>query len=515
MPAPRRTGPSSALARGGVFERAPPARLERLQAGNEPGTRFEHLAGRRGIAHAERVLEAKLQPVHAEPGGEVVHQCLVGDGGLRHAEAAKRAGRRSVGVDGPAPRRDSGHGIGAGGMDRHAACHGRPPGGIGASIEGGVERDRLQLAVTVAAETRLDRRGMALGARHHALRPLVDAGDRRAGEPGGERCERLDRDVELATEAAAAGARHDPHLRRREAKDLGCHVPVHDRRLRRDPELDTVAHATCPAGLGLDIGVLDEGGLEAAFSRHGRARERRFGIAALDPALDQAVILHILVDQGCVRLKGSVQAAHRRRRLVADRQVLVPHRDDRLARAHQRHHGVAPVTHDFLGQHRLVAQVGIDADAVGGHVGGGEHARHAGPRAGCRRDVAEHDPRRLMRRPDDPEPECVRRHGVGAVALGTGELGHAVELGKPGADGRAGRGRGQGLRGIARRVEHRGYDLAIAGAAAEDAAEAIHDLRRAGARAGAQQPRSRRPACPACRRRIAQHHGARRPAAGD
>ena len=56
-------------------------------------------------------------------------------------------------------------------------------------------------------------------------------------------------------------------------------------------------HATCPAGLGLDIGVLDEGGLEAAFSRHGRARERRFGIAALDPALDQAVILHIVVDQ--------------------------------------------------------------------------------------------------------------------------------------------------------------------------------------------------------------------------
>ena len=47
-------------------------------------------------------------------------------------------------------------------MDRHAACHGGPPGGIGAGIEGRVERDRLQLAVTVAAETRLDRRGMAL-----------------------------------------------------------------------------------------------------------------------------------------------------------------------------------------------------------------------------------------------------------------------------------------------------------------------------------------------------------------
>ena len=91
-----------------------------------------------------------------------------------------------------------------------------------------------------------------------------------------------------------------------------------------------------------------------------------------------------------------------------------------------------------------------------------------------------------MRRPNDPEPERIRRHGIGAVALGTGELGHAVELGKPGADGRAGRGRAERLRGIARRVEHRGYDLAIAGAAAEDAAEAVHHLCSAGARAGAQ-----------------------------
>ena len=227
MPTPRRTGPSCALARAESSSARCQRGCERLQAGNEPGTRFEHLAGRRRIAHAERVLEAKLQPVHAEPGGEVVHQCLVGDGGLRHAEAAKRTGRRPVGVDGPAPRRDSRHGIGAGSVDRHAACHGRPPGGIGAGIEGGVECDRLQLAVAVAAETRLDRRGMALGARHHALRPLVDAGDRRAGEPGGERCERLDRDVELATEAAAAGARHDPHLRkaRGQGPRLSCPGP--------------------------------------------------------------------------------------------------------------------------------------------------------------------------------------------------------------------------------------------------------------------------------------------------
>ena len=86
-----------------------------------------------------------------------------------------------------------------------------------------------------------------------------------------------------------------------------------------------------------------------------------------------------------------------------------------------------------------------------------------------------------MGRADDAEPERVRRHGIGAVALGTGELGHAVELGEAGADGGTCRGRRQGLWGIARRVEHRRHDLAIAGAAAEHAAEAVHHLRRAGA----------------------------------
>ena len=91
-----------------------------------------------------------------------------------------------------------------------------------------------------------------------------------------------------------------------------------------------------------------------------------------------------------------------------------------------------------------------------------------------------------MGRADDTEPERVLRHGVGAVALGTGELGHAVELGEPRADGGAGRGRAERLRRIACGIEHRGHDLAVAGAAAEDAAEAVHHLGRAGTGRGAQ-----------------------------
>ena len=59
----------------------------------------EHLAGGGRAADAQRVAVAELQRVEAEPVGQHVHQRLAGDGGLRHAEAAKGAGGRPVGVD--------------------------------------------------------------------------------------------------------------------------------------------------------------------------------------------------------------------------------------------------------------------------------------------------------------------------------------------------------------------------------------------------------------------------------
>ena len=195
------------------------------------------------------------------------------------------------------------------------------------------------------------------------------------------------------------------------------------------------------------------------------------------------------MDQRRALRAGLARTADRRQRLVTDGQIFVSYRDDRLACADQRHHGIAPVTHESLGQHRLIAHVGVDADTVGGHVGGGEHPRHAGPGGGGRREVAEHDPGRGVGRADDAEPERIRRHGVGAIALGARELGHAVELGKAGTHGSARRRRFQRLWGIARRIQHRDYDLAIAGAAAEDAAESVHDSGRARARRGAQQLR--------------------------
>ena len=80
-------------------------------------------------------------------------------------------------------------------------------------------------------------------------------------------------EVELAAEPAAAGGGHDAHLRGLEphhARDL---VAVHIGRLGGDVDLDAVANALGPAGFRLDIGMLDEGGLERALGHRRAAGE--------------------------------------------------------------------------------------------------------------------------------------------------------------------------------------------------------------------------------------------------
>ena len=79
-------------------------RPQRLEAFGKAGRMRQHLAGRRRIAGAQGVAVAELQPIDAELVGQLVHQRLVRDGGLRHAEAAEGAGRRAVGEEAPRPR---------------------------------------------------------------------------------------------------------------------------------------------------------------------------------------------------------------------------------------------------------------------------------------------------------------------------------------------------------------------------------------------------------------------------
>ena len=83
----------------GLFPRRLPVRPQPFEAGGEPGARLEHLAGRRLVADANRVDVAEFERVDAAALGHLVHQHVVQQRRLRHAEAAERARGRLVGVD--------------------------------------------------------------------------------------------------------------------------------------------------------------------------------------------------------------------------------------------------------------------------------------------------------------------------------------------------------------------------------------------------------------------------------
>ena len=275
MPTPSRSGSPARCRRRverlGLGAQRDPARLERVQARGEPGARREDLPGPGRRARAQGVPAPDLELVEAELRGQVVEQRLVRDRRLGHAEAAERAGGRPVRVDGGRRGLDGRHGVRAHRVDGDAVGHRGTPRGVGAGVEVAVEADAGEPAVGVGAERRLDPRRVALRRRLHRLRPRVHAADRAAGDHRGDREQRLDRQVELAAEAAAAGARDDPDGVLRQAEDERELVAIHVRRLGRRPDLDPPVDDARGPGLGLDVRVLHERRLERA----GRGDRRR------------------------------------------------------------------------------------------------------------------------------------------------------------------------------------------------------------------------------------------------
>ena len=174
--------------------------------------------------------------------------------------------------------RTCGHAVGAGGVDGDAVGDGGAPAGIGAGVEDAFELERGEPARRVAAEPGGDARGVALGGGDHGLAAGVGHPHRPAGLERGEAEQRLQRDVELAAEAAADGGGDDPHALGRQRQERGGVVAVHERGLGAGADHQRVAVEPGGAGLGLDIGVLDEAGAEGALdhdARPGPARRRR------------------------------------------------------------------------------------------------------------------------------------------------------------------------------------------------------------------------------------------------
>ena len=229
----------------------------------------------------KRVLQAEGQPVDAELAGQLVVERLLHDRRLRHAEAAEGAGDRPVGVDRAAVGAIVRRQIGAGGMDRHAVGHGRPPARIGAGVEIAGEDHAGDAALGVGADGRLHRRPdgawWSTSSIPCACRRAPPAG-RSSARPGRSAAAREMSSLEPKPPPVAVGtmrtfsggkAEHDRRV-----------VAVHIGRLRAGADHQRVAVHLGPAGLRLDIGVLDIGRLDRSGNgmsgvRQAPARDRR------------------------------------------------------------------------------------------------------------------------------------------------------------------------------------------------------------------------------------------------
>ena len=89
--------------------------------------------------------------------------------------------------------------------------------------------------------------------------------------------------------SAADRGRDDAHLRRRDAENFRDVVAIHVGRLRAGLDFDAIADASGKAGFRLDIGVLDEAGLEGALDDEIRGRQARRDVAARDAPAGQDI----------------------------------------------------------------------------------------------------------------------------------------------------------------------------------------------------------------------------------
>ena len=375
-------------------------RAELLEAFTKARRVFEHLARGSRVAGLERVAQAEFEAVDAKLVGQFVHHRFVGNRPLRHAESAECARRMAVREEAAAARADIGHGVGTRRMDRDAGGDRGTPARIGASVEIGVHFTGHEPPAGVAAEFGVHPRRMAFGGGGHAFGPCVDAGHVLAGEPGREPDQRVDRHVQLAPEPAAAGRGDDPHLRGLEFHHDGHLVTVHIGRLGGDVDLETgvlaLADTPGPAGLGFDVGVLDEAGFEGAFGHRCALCKGAGRIALAYAAILQQVARLVREHERRARGHRRIEAEDGGQGFIADGQGRFVDAFDRFACADQCDHSLAAKPRFAVGEDGLVLDVRVDAEAVGGDVLRGEDAFEARRAFYDCGEVAEREARMVM-----------------------------------------------------------------------------------------------------------------------
>ena len=273
-----------------------------------------------------------------------------------------------------------------------------------------------------------------------------------------------------------------------QAEHVGDLVPVHMRRLGGGRDLQPVADPARPARLGLDIGVLDESGLEAALDDDVRFGERGLGLALLHEAAPHHVVVVAGVDDGRAFRHRALDPVGVRADLVMDRHVLVADPVHRFVVADEREDGLAAMLHLAVRENRLVLDMRIGAEPVDRrNVRRPQHPDEAGMSVEQRPEIPDGEGRAPVRRAHGAHPERIGRRAVGAEHLAAVDLAPSVGLGNPRADRLAGAGIVELDAVGLDRVADGGNDLLVAGAAAEHAAQRVLDRRVVGVGSLAEQ----------------------------
>lgn len=158
----------------------------------------------------QQVLSPKLEFVKIQRRRDHIHMGVIGPCRLRRAEAAQRAGRRTIGVDGKRFDRDVVDVVGPRRGEARLLRHPRPDVGIGTTVPDDLAAPRNHPAVVVDAALN-DESARMFG--HHE--ELLFHGERYLDRPAAQERQRRDQcfelDIELAAEAAAEMRNLDPH----------------------------------------------------------------------------------------------------------------------------------------------------------------------------------------------------------------------------------------------------------------------------------------------------------------
>ena len=391
----------------------------------------DHLPGREEVARLERVQEPKLDRVDRELGCKPVHLGLGREARLHGAEAAHRAARRVVGVDG---RRLDQRVVDAIRADRERRRVRRDGGGarrVRAAVEEDLHAHACEPAVAGRAVLAADPRGMAVDVPRERLGPVVDHLHRASGVQREQGAVDLHREVLASAERPAHAREVDPHLlgpQREAGRDL---VAVDVQPLGRDVDVDAaLAVGDGEARLRAEERlVLDP---ELVLARDGDVA-LRVGVAVADH--------HVADDIGTLVV--AVTVAHRRpvrvERLLLERTLHVDDRLERLVLHGDRRErlpcllGVlgsddrdrlADVAHPVDRENGLVGELEA-VELRAGHVGMREHRVDAGnPQRG--REVDPHDPGVGVVAAQRVAPEHPRRGEVARILELAGDLRHRV-----------------------------------------------------------------------------------------